>query len=111
MVQNTLGTRANNYLALAISVLTILLAIGMIWQMNLISGQNEEIAKQEGRLAELLEKYVMLERYGCDQASLASLITSIKKDLREDIKALGDKLDDSIYRPYSSLNLEREYKP
>ena len=104
MVQNTLGSKANNYLALTISILTILLTIGMIWQMSLISSQNEKIAKQEERLAELPDKYVMLERYGCDQATLASTIADMKKDLREDIKALGRKLDQSIYRPYTEYD-------
>ena len=102
MVQNTLGNRANNYLALTISILTILLTIGMIWQMSLISAQNARIEKQEQRLSELPDKYVILERYGCDMATLGSTIADMKKDLREDIKALGRKLDRSVYRPYSS---------
>ena len=105
MVGNTLGNKANNYLTIAIATLSVLVSVALIWQMSLISAQNARIEKQEQRLSELPDKYVMLERYGCDMATLGSTIADMKKDLREDIKALGRKLDQSIYRPYTEHGL------
>ena len=100
---NSFTPKANNILSVIFTVLLFLLTIVTGFQMTVILEQNRKIELQNKRLSDLPEKYVMLERYGCDIGDLKETLKALRLSMSNELRDINQKLDRALY-PFKGLD-------
>jgi len=106
---NSFSPKASGILSIIFSILLALLTIVVGWQLTVISEQNRRIEVQNEKLSELPEKYVRLERYGCDMTALRLSISTLQTNLKDDFKEINRKLDGALHLYNKDSTGQEEY--